>query len=159
MSQNPRATGVAQSDTDSALDRAMGLLKEAEEAEKLELPRPAMGSGVQQGERKLSQWRKKNIRRILGRLRVSTSDLKRALKDPQSIRVLSGKSRSEYPESERPDLVHKAELLKLSSYMVKDDAEELNELYVRGEDSPTIEEVSVMLVKRNEVLESVLKRF
>ncbi|KAI8682015.1 hypothetical protein NCS55_00455700 [Fusarium keratoplasticum] len=156
MSQSPRTTGVAQSDTDSVLNRAMVLLKEAEE---LELPRPAMGSDVQQGERMPSQWRKDTIRRILSRLRVTTSDLNHTLKDPESIRVLSGKSRSEYPESERLDLVHKAGLLKLSCHIVRDDAEELDELYVRGEDSPNIAEVIVLLKRRTEVLESVLKRF
>ncbi|KAJ4182739.1 Hypothetical protein NCS54_00451000 [Fusarium falciforme] len=159
MSQNSRATGGAESDADSVLNRAMVLMEEAEELEELELPPPAMGSDVQQGERMSSQWRKDTLGRILGRLRVTTSDLNHALKHPESLRLLSGKNRLEYPESERAELEDRVEVLKLACHMVRDDVKELIELYVPGKDSPNIAEVIETLKRQIAVLEGVLARF
>ncbi|KAI8680620.1 hypothetical protein LRP88_04590 [Fusarium phalaenopsidis] len=159
MSQNPRTTGGAESDTDSVLNRAMVLIEEAEELEELELPPPAMASDVQQAERMSSQWRNDTLGRILGRLRVTTSDLNHALKHPESTRLLRGKNRSEYPENERAELEDRVEVLKLACHVVRDDVKELIELYAPGKDSRNIAEVIEMLKRQIAVLERVLARF
>ncbi|EEU37150.1 uncharacterized protein NECHADRAFT_78322 [Fusarium vanettenii 77-13-4] len=150
MSHNPRTTGDDESDTYSELNRAAVLLKEAEDFEALKLPPVATRSGAPEE----ALWR------VLEFLRVTTFGLNRDLSHPDSTVVLSGKTRSDYPEGERQkELVFKAGMLLWTCSMVRDLIVELSEIYVPGKDLSSIGEIIALLKKHIPVLEKDAKRF
>ncbi|KAI8722663.1 hypothetical protein NCS52_00410600 [Fusarium sp. LHS14.1] len=148
MSQNPRTIEDVELDTDSALNRAVVLLKEAKDFRERKLPPPDMRSGED------TLWQ------ILERLWVATFRLDRALKAPDSIIVLSGKTRDDYPEYvRRNDLMFKAKILLIRCNLIMDDVVELNELDVPGKDLSSIREIIELLKKHIPVMKNTLKRF
>ncbi|KAL2689186.1 hypothetical protein Neosp_003238 [[Neocosmospora] mangrovei] len=150
MSHNPRTTGDDESDIYSELRRAAVLLKEAQDFEALKPPPVATRSVAPEG----TLWA------ILESLRSTIDGLNEDLNHPDSTVLLSGRTRSDYPEGERrKELVRKAGVLLWTCELVMDTIEELGKIYVPGKDSSSIGEVIALLKKYIPVLDDTLDPF
>lgn len=106
-----------------------------------------------------ARWKKDNIRRILARIKATTSDMDDFLKNPQTIRLLSPQASPEQRQRDYAATMERVETLKMAIDMSKADVQELSDSYLPGVDSDSLGKVIVNLKKQVQMLEDLCNRF
>lgn len=106
-----------------------------------------------------ARWKKDSNKRILARIKATTSDLNDFLKKPETIRLFSPQVSLEQRQSDYIKTMERVETLRKALQFAKDDVRELSESYIPGVDSDELGRVIVNLKAQIKLLEDVCNRF
>ncbi|KAI8722662.1 hypothetical protein NCS52_00410500 [Fusarium sp. LHS14.1] len=100
-------------------------------------------------------WKKEDNKRILARIKATTSDLNDFLKKPETIRLFSPQGSLEQRQSDYVKTMERVEPLRQALQFAKDDVRELSESYLPGVDSDELGQVIVKLKGQIQLLEDI----
>ncbi|EEU37149.1 uncharacterized protein NECHADRAFT_78321 [Fusarium vanettenii 77-13-4] len=103
-------------------------------------------------------WKKDNNKRILARIKATTSDMDDFLKKPETIRLFSPQGSLEQRQSDYIKTMERVETLRQALQMAKDDVRELSESYLPGVDSDGLGRLIVNLKAQIQLLEDICSK-